>query len=517
MTNHSWTLLAGKDWTTLLKRVRTAVPEAFSRDGDPLNLVNGEWSMPGRPKPFHSSVDGSTLGRFPMLDLEAARRAVRGAATEYKRWSKVDLDERRRRVTATLARLKASQELLASLLVWEIGKPYELAVTDVERCISGVEWYVQNIESMLGKRQPLGLVSNIASWNYPMSVMMHAILVQVLAGNAIIAKTPSDGGLFTLTLAMAMARREGLPVSLVSGSGGQLSEALVRNDDVAALSFVGGKNSGRDIAASLYDRNKRYMLEMEGVNAYGLWNFSDWETLRSQLKKGYEYARQRCTAYPRYVVERRLFPKFLETYMAVVDSIQFGHPLLTENGERTPPKFSFGPLINDRSVEDLRTKISEALGHGAVALYEGKLDHGRFLPGQDTSGYLAPVALMNVPHNCRLYHSEPFGPVDTFVVVDSVEELVAEMNVSNGSLVSTIACDDPNEAKQIAADLRSFKVGINQLRSRGDRAETFGGIGASWKGCFVGGKHLVEAVTQGEPNERLVGNFPDYTLLPETR
>src|SRR5580698_9372677 len=124
------------------------------------------------------------------------------------------------------------------MLMWEIGKPYAQALTDIERCISGVEWYVANIESMLGKRKPLGLISNIASWNYPMSVLMHAVLIQILAGNGAIAKTPSDGGLFTLTLSFAIARRAGLPVSLVSGSGGQLSEALVRNDDVACLSFV---------------------------------------------------------------------------------------------------------------------------------------------------------------------------------------------------------------------------------------------------------------------------------------
>jgi hypothetical protein len=58
-------------------------------------------------------------------------------------------------------------------------------------------------------------------------------------------------------------------------------------------------------------------------------------------------------------------------------------------------------------------------------------------------------------------------------------------------------------------------VGINKVRSRGDREEVFGGIGQSWKGGFVGGRYLVLSVTQGEPGERLYGNFPGYTLLPE--
>ncbi|MCU1490484.1 MAG: Betaine aldehyde dehydrogenase [Acidimicrobiaceae bacterium] len=511
------TLVAGADWASLSTRARRAAPEAFGPDGAPLNLIQGEWKYRGRGKAFLSPVDGSTLGSFPRIDLQTARLAVRGAASAFSRWSRVDLDERRRRVTACLDRLREHRELLAFLLVWEIGKPYEQALTSVDRCISGVEWYVQNIEPMLAGREALGLISNIASWNYPMSVLMHALLVQMLAGNTVIAKTPSDGGLFTLTVAVALAAREHLPVTLVSGSGGELSDALVRNDDIAGLSFVGGKSSGRDVAASLYDRNKRYMLEMEGVNGYGVWHFSDWERLAGHIKKGFEYGKQRCTAYPRFVVERRLFPKFLETYTTARKAVTFGHPLLVKHADDAPPKLTYGPLINDRVVEDLRTKYSEALGLGAVGVAEGSIEDGVFFPGQDVSAYLPPLALMNVPHKSRLYHSEPFGPVDTFVVVDSEEELIAEMNVSNGALVATIACDHEAEATALASELRAFKVGINQLRSRGDREEAFGGVGASWKGCFVGGEHLVRAVTRGPDDERLHGNFPDGTHLPDRR
>ena len=103
----------------------------------------------------------------------------------------------------------------------------------------------------------------------------------MLCGNSVIAKTPTDGGIFSLTLALGLARQCGLPVSLVSGSGSRLSEALVRNDEIACLAFVGGKSNGGKIAASLYDQSKRYMLEMEGVNTYGIWSFGDFAGLPS--------------------------------------------------------------------------------------------------------------------------------------------------------------------------------------------------------------------------------------------
>ncbi|HYE04560.1 MAG TPA: aldehyde dehydrogenase family protein [Planctomycetota bacterium] len=504
------------EWPKLLARVRAVIPEAFDANGNVLNLLEGGWSQPGHGKHYASPVDGSELGRMPMIDAETAKHAVRFAANEFLSWLKVDLDERKRRVSTAVDALRQHADLIAYLLVWEIGKPLAQAQVSVDRCITGVEWYVQNIEGMIKGRQPLGLISNIASWNYPLSVLMHAVLVQALSGNAVIAKTPTDGGLYALTLSMALARRAGLPVALVSGSGGQLSEALVRNDAVACLSFVGGKTNGRDIAASLYDHGKRYMLEMEGVNAYGVWNFSDWPALAKQIKKGFEYGKQRCTAYARWVVQRDLFPKFLAMYLPVLQSLRFGHPLLAKPGEPAPA-YDFGPLINAKKIEELRVMHSEALGMGAVSLYEGAFDEANFVPGQDISAYLPPMSLLNVPRNCRLYHNEPFGPIDSIVIVDRVEELIAEMNVSNGSLVASLACDDAKAAKRIADELRAFKIGINQPRSRGDRDEVFGGIGQSWKGCFVGGRYLVHSVTQGPAGEKLFGNFVDHTLLPDKR
>ena len=130
-----------------------------------------------------------------------ARRAHRGQAPgEDHR----DHGERERQ-RAGIDLLAEQRDLLAMLLVWEIGKPWKLACADVDRALDGVRWYLGEIGRQLGGRNPLpGPVSNIASWNYPMSVLVHAELVQLLAGNAVISKTPSQGGFHTLTLAHAI-------------------------------------------------------------------------------------------------------------------------------------------------------------------------------------------------------------------------------------------------------------------------------------------------------------------------
>jgi acyl-CoA reductase-like NAD-dependent aldehyde dehydrogenase len=497
-----------------MKEARAAVPDAFDADGRARNLMGGRWSAGEGSRAYRSPVDERDLGPLPFATPASTAEAVRFARDEFDAWSKVPLDERRRRVGACLEALRAHRSLLTRLLVWEIGKTPKAAASDVDRCVSGVAWYVENVGPMLAGRSPLGVVSNVASWNYPMSVMAHALLVQALCGNAVVAKTPSDGGLYALTVFAGLAREAGLPVSLLSGSGAELADALLRNPLVACIAFVGGKTGGRDVVAKMASAERRHMVEMEGVNAYGVWNFSDWPALAAQLRQGYDYGKQRCTAYARFVVQRRLLPAFLDMYLPVVKALRVGNPAL-DGGPGGP--VDFGPLINAKKVNELRGHLADALAAGAVPLYAGRLDPADFAPGQSTATYLEPHVLLAPPRHSALYHHEPFGPVDTIVLVDTPEELVAEMNVSNGALVASLACDDPAEAASVAGELRAFKVGVNRVRSRGDRDEVFGGIGASWKGCFVGGKYLVEAVTSGPPGELLCGNFAAYERLPEAR
>ena len=514
-------------WRAVLAASAALAPGAF--DGNRLrNLHEGRWQPTGTPSPVTSPVDGTVLAQLPKLDGQVALSAVHAAALEHAEWGKVPLPERSARVTAAVDAMTEARDTLALLLAWEIGKPWALACADVDRALDGVRWYLGEIGGMLHRapdgssvqRTPLsGPVSNIASWNYPMSVLVHSELVQLLAGNAVIAKTPTQGGAVCLTVAHAIMREAGLPVTLLSGDGGELSDALVRSPELGALAFVGGRSNGGKIAAKLVDTGKRHMLEQEGLNTWGIWEYTDWDSLAAHVRKGFEYGKQRCTAYPRFVVQRELVDSFLAAYLPAVQGLRVGHPLAVAADVTDPttadlPVLEFGPLITAAKAVELREKVDAALRYGAVPLYRGQLDPTRFLDGQDTSAYAAPTTLLAPPGASRLMHEEPFGPVDTIVVVDTEAELLAQMNASNGALVASIACDDEAKAAELAEHVQAFKVGVNKPRSRGDREEPFGGRGASWKGAFVGGELLVHAVTLGEPGEDLYGNFPGYHRYP---
>lgn len=509
-------IAAGTTWPDVIARAVAATPEAFD-EGRPRNLVDGAWRTVGAPRGVTTPVDGTILADLLRVDADTALEAVRVSASAHREWAATPIALRKRKVSDAVEHLAQQRDLLALLLVWEIGKPWRLACADVDRCLDGVRWYLDEIDRQVQGRDPLsGPVSNIASWNYPMSVLVHAELVQLLAGNAVIAKTPSQGGALCLTVAHALMARAGLPATLLSGGGEELSEVLVRAPEIGAVAFVGGRSNGGKVAAALLDTDKRHMIEQEGLNAWGIWEYSQWDTLAAHIRKGFEYGKQRCTAYPRFVVQRDLVDSFLDVYLPVVKSVRFGHPLAVSTEDTPLPELDFGPLISAAKAEELARKVEDAIRHGAVPLYRGRLDSGTFLDGQDTSAYVAPAVLLAPPGRSHLMHAEPFGPVDSIIVVDTVEELLAAMNASNGALVASLACDDEEFATKLAGDIQAFKVGINKPRSRGDRDEPFGGRGASWKGAFVGGDLLVQAVTVGEEGERLYGNFPDYSSYPST-
>ena len=108
---------------------------------------------------------------------------------------------------------------------------------------------------------------------------------------------------------------------------------------------------------------------MEGGNAHMACGTSP-TGHRSRIKSArvFNYGKQRCTACVRYVVQRQLFPQFLETYLPVLRSLQYGNPVLVERDGDPLPKLDFGPLINNKKVEELRVVYTEALVRGAVSL-----------------------------------------------------------------------------------------------------------------------------------------------------
>ena len=181
-------------------------------------------------------------------------------------------------------------------------------------------------------------------------------------------------------------------------------------------------------------------------------------------------------------------------YLPVVRAVRFGHPLAVESAGRPLPELDFGPLISaSQGRRAAPTSSTRRSGRG-VPLYRA-LGDGHFLDGQDTSAYVAPASVLahrQWSRCCTPSRSARWTPSSWWTPRPSS---LAAMNACNGALVASMATDDADFGGQAREHLQAFKVGVNKPRTRGDREEVFGGVGESWKGAFVGGDLLVQAVT----------------------
>ena len=189
------TLAAGTGWTDVLNQAIAATPEAFV-DGRPRNLIEGSWQTVGAPAPVRTPVDGTVLIDLPRLDADARPRAVAHAAAAHREWAATPLAERKARVAAALDALTDAPRPARPAA--GLGDRQAVAAGLRRRGPGpGRRALVRRARSTGMRRAAAsrcaGPVSNIASWNYPMSVLVHAELVQLLAGNAVDREDPVPG------------------------------------------------------------------------------------------------------------------------------------------------------------------------------------------------------------------------------------------------------------------------------------------------------------------------------------
>ena len=413
------------------------------------------------------------------------------------------------------------RDLLALLLVWEIGKPWRLAVADVDRCLDGVRWYVDEIERQLAMGTDAERRPCLAQYRTDCELELpdeRAGARRAGSGAGRQCRGGKDAEPGRLPLPDARPRLHGPRRSsghTLSGIGGKLGDVLISNPRIGALAFVGGRSNGRAARHLLADHRRRHFLEQEGLNGWGIWDFTEWELLAQHLRKGSQTPSSGCTAYPRYVVQRRLLPAFLDTYLPVVEGLRFGHPLAVERPDDPLPELDFGPVIGARKAAELGEQFEEADAGPGLPLYRGSVGSGRFLDGQDTSAYVAPACVLRALAHWSLHHAEPFGPLDSVVCVDTEAELLAAMNASNGCLVA-----QPGDRRHGLRVARRRAVAGLQGRHQstaqpGRPGGVFGGMGESWKAPSSAETCSCRRTARtARTSLALFGNFPDYSRSP---
>ncbi|MEN0005032.1 MAG: aldehyde dehydrogenase family protein [Bacteroidota bacterium] len=282
----------------------------------------------------------------------------------------------------------------------------------------------------------------------------------------------------------------GLPegvLNIVHGHGGKAGEAIVKHPKVKAISFTGGTNTGKRIAAIAAPEFKKLSLELGGKNPNIIFADCDFDQMMvDTLRSSFSNNGQICLCGSRIYVERPIYEKFKEELVKRTSFLKIGDPFSSVT--------DLGALVSKQHLEKVQRYLSLAEVEGGTILCGGKAVE---MTGEYEHGYfLRPAVIEGLPLNCRTNQEEIFGPVVTIAPFDTEAEAIALANGTAYGLSATVWTKDIMRANRVAEQLQAGIVWINCWMVR-DLRTPFGGVKQSGVGR-EGGLDALRFFTQAK-------------------
>ena len=272
-------------------------------------------------------------------------------------------------------------------------------------------------------REPLGVVSVISPWNFPLILSSRGFATALAVGNAIVLKpseeTPVAGGL----LIAEILEEAGIPkgvfnvVTCSRNNVGEVGDELISNPAVRGISFTDSTAVGQQVAAKAGGLLKKCCVELGGKDALIVLDDADIEHAVNAATFGsFMHQGQICMSVERVIVHEAVADEFIAKFVANTKKLKVGNPREMAN--------CIGPIINQKQLDKIREQVDDAVAKGAKVLCGGK-HKGLFFE---------PTILTNVTRDMKIMREETFGPVAPVVTVRSVDEAIEVANESEYGL-----------------------------------------------------------------------------------
>jgi succinate-semialdehyde dehydrogenase/glutarate-semialdehyde dehydrogenase len=387
--------------------------------------------------------------------------------------------ERARALRRFAAALRETRAELALLATREMGKPLADSHAEVDKCAGACEWFADHGPAMLARDAieteavttfveylPLGVLFAIMPWNFPYWQVIRALAPAVAAGNAVILKhAPSTTG---CALALRdVARDAELPAGVFSvlvasaESTPALSERVIADDRVAAVTLTGSTGAGRAVAAIAGRALKKTVLELGGSDPFVVLADADIEAAAVwAVRSRFQNAGQSCIATKRIIVEEPVADDFTERVLAHTAGLKVGDP--------TEPGVTIGPLARADLRETLARQVRDTVEQGARVLAGGRALDG---PGF----FYEPTVLDQVTAEMPVLTEEVFGPAVPIVRAADVDAAIALANNTRFGLGSNVFTSDLARGAELALKLEAGHTAVNWMTTSDPRLP-FGGI-----------------------------------------
>ncbi len=439
--------------------------------------------------------NGDLIANFKLASLSDLDEAYRSAASAQKIWAAVNPFEQRAILEKGLAWLETHEPEITDLIIDELGGTRLKAFVEillVKNSLKEASTYPVRMTGEIfpspipGKenrlyRIPVGVVGVISPFNFPFILGMRSVAAALGAGNGVVLKPHDDTPITGGTLIAKLFEEAGLPkglLNVVIADIAEVGDAFVEHPVPRVISFTGSEGVGRHIGEVAGRCLKRAVLELGGNSALIVMDDADLTlAVNAAVFSRFMHQGQVCMCANRILVQRGVYDVFLEKFLARVSALKVGDP--------RDPETEVGPLINRKQVETFSRQLQKGVDEGARLGIRGSVD----------GNLVSPTVFVDVRDDMWLSQNELFGPAVCVMPFDTPQDAVRIANNSPFGLTGAIITNSLERGAEMAKEIDSGMVHVNDGTVNDEPLVAFGGEKASGTGRLNGRWALEEFST----------------------
>ncbi len=456
-----------------------------------LNYIDGQWKKSSSGQVFESRNPANmdeVVGSFQASVEADAKEALAAADRSFAEWKRTTVGQRAKILNKAADYLEANVDQFAEELTREEGKSLPNSKAEVMRSAQTFRFYAVEATTMTGETypsedpgmlvysqlEPLGVVTVITPWNFPISIPARKIAPALMTGNTVVFKPSSDTPLIAYRIAEALDKA-GVPAGVfnyITGSARDIGDTITADPVVRAITFTGSNAAGQRIHRNA-GITTRTQMELGGKNPLIVLDDADVDVaVDLTIKGGLSLTGQACTGTSRVLVTPGIKQKYLDALVEAMKKLTIADGF-AEGVQITP-------VANANQLDSI-------LGYVETGKKEAKhLFGGERLTGgdYDKGYYIQPAVFSEVTQSMTIAREEIFGPVIAVIDAADYDDAIAKANDTEFGLSAALCTNDIRYIQRFPTDIESGTVKVNRTTTGNLVNAPFGGIKQSSTSTF---------------------------------